>query len=156
MQPEPADRRELIVTRHIAASPAAVYRCWTEPALMTRWFTLHGWRTVAADLDLRPGGASVVTMRDADGVEMLNRDQYCEVVPNERLVLTDAYTGDWQPSDAAFMTIVLTFDADADGTRFTMCFRHWSAADRDQHAAMGFDDTWRVATDALATVAATL
>jgi len=150
-----SDDRDLVISRLIAAPRAAVYRCWTDPALIVRWFTLAPFETIRADLDVRPGGASRLTMRAPDGAEWENRDTYLEVVPNERLVLTDAYTSGWEPSDNPFMTVVLTFEDDAGQTRYTARVRHWKVEDCKSHAEMGFAARWEAATDALAVLAAT-
>src|SRR5436190_13313487 len=96
--------RDLVLTRLIDAPREKVFRCWTEPALLTQWFTLASWVTVRAEIDVRPGGSSCLTMRGPDGAEMANRDIYLEVVKNERLVLTDAYTSAWEPSQNPFKT----------------------------------------------------
>jgi len=151
-----SDERDLVITRLIAASHAAVYRCWSDPALMVRWFELGQFKAVRADLDVRPGGASMVVMRAPGGEEFANCDTYLEVVPGERLVFTDAYTSGWEPSDKPFMTVVVTFADEAGQTRFTLRFRHWTAEDRDAHAAMDFDARWEAAIDALAALAATV
>ena len=54
---------------------------------------------------MRPGGANLVVMRGPDGNDMPNRGVYLEVVKNERLVFTDAYTKAWEPSRKPFMTV---------------------------------------------------
>jgi uncharacterized protein YndB with AHSA1/START domain len=149
--------RELTLTRDIPVSPDKLFRCWTDPALIVQWFTPPPWITTAAEIDLRPGGASTVTMRGPDGTEVPNRGVYLEVVPNRRLVTTDAYTSAWQPSDKPFITIDLSFDDLGNGsTRYTAICRHWSVADREAHEAMGFHTGWGIATDQLAALAATL
>lgn len=148
--------RDLVLTRLIPASPAALYRCWTEPALMTRWFTPPPFATVHAETDVRPGGASLVVMRGPDGTEFPNRGVYLEVVPNARLVFTDAYVSAWEPSPKPFMTVILTFEAEGDGTRYTARARHWTPADRAAHEGMGFHEGWGTATDQLAALAAGL
>jgi uncharacterized protein YndB with AHSA1/START domain len=101
---------ELVLTRLIDAPRDKVFRCWTEPALILQWFTPPPWKTVAAETDVRAGGASVITMQGPDGTQMPNRGVYLEVIPNERLVFTDAYTSAWTPSAKPFMTVVLTFE----------------------------------------------
>ncbi len=147
---------DLSLTRLIAAPRAALYRCWTDPALIVRWFTPPPFETVSAEMDVRPGGASLIVMRAPDGTEYPNRGQYLEVVPDHRLVFTDAYVGDWVPSAKPFMTGTLTFDDEDGGTRYTAVVRHWTAEDRDAHAAMGFEAGWGIATDQLAALATTL
>lgn len=148
--------RDLVLTRLIAASPAALYRCWTEPELMKQWFTPAPWTTVHAETDVRPGGASLVVMRGPDGTEFPNRGVYLEVVPNARLVFTDAYVSAWEPSPKPFMTVILSFEPEGGGTRYTARARHWTAADREAHEGMGFFEGWGKAADQLAALAATL
>jgi uncharacterized protein YndB with AHSA1/START domain len=147
---------ELVVTRLIAAPRDKLYRCWTEPALITRWFTPPPWKTIAAEINLHAGGANVIVMQGPDGTEVPNRGIYLEVVTNERLVFTDAYTSAWVPSAKPFMTGILTFEDEAGGTRYTARVRHWSAQDKADHEAMGFHVGWGIATDQLAALAATL
>ena len=59
-------------------------------------------------------------MRGPDGTDMPNRGVYLEVVPNERLVVTDAYTEAWVPAQKPFMTVILTFADEDGGTRYTL------------------------------------
>lgn len=153
--PDPASR-ELGFTRVLRARRHAVWRCWTEPALITQWFTPPPWKTVSAQMDLRPGGSSLIVMRGPDGQEMPNPGVYLDVVPGERLVFTDAFTRAWEPSDKAFMTGVLTFADEGLDTRYTVRVLHWSAADREAHENMGFLQGWGIATDQLEALAATL
>ena len=65
--------RELVLTRIIAAPRARLFRAWTEPGLLKQWFAPLPWTTPHAELDVRPGGTSLVVMRDPDGNEIPNR-----------------------------------------------------------------------------------
>jgi uncharacterized protein YndB with AHSA1/START domain len=141
--------RELVITRFIHAPRHKVYRAWTEPTLMKEWFTPRPWTTPVIETDVRPGGASYILMRGPDGSEFPNRGVYLEVVPNERLVFTDAYTKAWEPSEKPFMTVVLTFEDVGGKTRYTARVRHWTVADREAHEKMGFEAGWGKATDQL-------
>ena len=94
----PEQPNELSFTRIIDAPREIVYRCWTEPELMKQWFTPRPYTTPVIETDVRPGGSSYILMRSPEGQEMPNRGVYLEVVPNERLVFTDAYTEAWVPS----------------------------------------------------------
>ncbi|HJV92401.1 MAG TPA: SRPBCC family protein [Azonexus sp.] len=152
----PGSDRELVLTRIIDAPPEKLFRAWTEPALMVQWFTPHPWTTVHAETDLRPGGSSLVVMRSPEGQEFPSRGVYLEVVKNEKLVITDAYTAAWEPSDKPFMTAILSFEAVGDKTRYTARVRHWTVADREAHEQMGFHEGWGKATDQLAALVATL
>lgn len=152
-----AEGRDLVLVREFEATPDKVYRGWTEPELITQWFTLGTWEAVRAEMDVRPGGANLITMRGPDGAEFPNRDVYLEVAPNKRLVLTDAYTTAWVPSVQPFMTVTLSFDELPGGrTRYTARVSHWTEADRERHEAMGFHQNWPVATEQLAELVAKL
>ncbi|MDB5966328.1 MAG: hypothetical protein JWQ72_2828 [Polaromonas sp.] len=145
--------RELLLTRLIEAPREKVFGAWTTPALLVQWFTPKPWTTVRAEMDVRPGGASLVVMRGPDGTEFPNRGVYLEVVPNQRLVFTDAYIEAWKPSDKPFMTGILTFEDEAGpngpATRYTARVMHWTAADREAHEKMGFHEGWGKATEQL-------
>jgi uncharacterized protein YndB with AHSA1/START domain len=148
---------DLVITRDIAAPREKIYRCWTEPALIKQWFAPKPWTTTQAQTDVRAGGASLVVMRGPDGQEFPNPAVYLEVVPNERIVTTDAYTAAWEPSAKPFMTLVLTFEDLGGGkTRYTARARHWNEADKQAHEKMGFHEGWGRCTDQLAELAGTL
>lgn len=152
----PKIEHELVLTRLIPAPREKLFRCWTEPALLTQWFTPPPWKTVAAEIDVRPGGSSFITMQGPDGTQMPNRGVYLEVVKNERLVFTDAYTSAWVPSAQPFFTGIITFEDENGQTRYTARARHWNAKDCATHEQMGFHSGWGAATDQLAELAAQL
>jgi uncharacterized protein YndB with AHSA1/START domain len=151
----PAER-ELVLTRLIDAPRDKVYRAWTDPEILKRWFAPAPYTTPEAELDVRPGGSNLVVMRGPEGQDMPNRGVYLEVVPNEKLVFTDAYVSAWEPNAAPFMTVILTFEDEAGATRYTARVRHWSAADCERHAAMGFHEGWGQCAAQLEAVAKTL
>ena len=151
-----ADPRELVITRLIDVPREKLFRCWTEPALIVQWFTPPPWKTIRAEMDVRAGGASMIVMQGPDGTEMPNPGIYLEVVKNERLVFTDAYTSAWEPSAKPFFTGVLTFEDAGGKTRYTARAKHWTAEDAKAHEAMGFYVGWGIATDQLTALAATL
>ena len=148
--------RDLVLTRLIDASPKAVYRCWTEPALMTQWFAPKPWSTPRATVDLRVGGGNVVVMADEAGNEYPNPGQYLEIVPNKKLVFTDAFVGDWKPSVKPFFTCVLTFEEENGKTRYTAVARHWTKEDKEGHEKMGFHEGWGLCAAQMEEVAKTL
>jgi uncharacterized protein YndB with AHSA1/START domain len=149
--------RELVLDLILDAPRESVYRCWTEVDLLTQWFAPKPWSTPRAVMDLRPGGASLVTMADEQGNEYPNPGQYLEVVPNERLVFTDAFIGDWKPSQKPFFTGYLTFaDAGEGKTRYTAIARHWITEDAESHKKMGFHEGWGICARQLEALAASL
>lgn len=156
MDEEFDQQRDLLLERLIAASPEALYRCWTEPALLVRWFAPMPWRTLSAELDLRVGGASLVVMGGPNGEKIPCPGVYLALEPGRRIVSTDAYVRPWLPSTRLFMTLILSFTPEGEGTRYRAWVRHWSEADRQEHEAMGFHSGWGLCTDQLAELAATL
>ena len=148
--------RELVLSRLIDAAPEKVFRAWTDPALLTQWFAPSPWTTPSAELDVRSGGANLVVMRSPDGQDMPLRGVYLEVVPNRKLVFTDAFTAAWEPSAKPFMTVALTFEPEAGKTRYTARVSHWTAEDREAHEKMGFHAGWGQCADQLAKVVAGL
>lgn len=151
----PSDR-DLMLTRIIDAPPEKVFEAWTEPELLKQWFAPLPWTTPVVEIDLRPGGASLIVMRSPDGNDMPNRGVYLEVVKNQRLVFTNAYTKAWEPSDKPFMTVILTFEDVGGKTKYTALVRHWTVADREAHEKMGFHEGWELCTDQLVTLVAKL
>lgn len=153
----PAAERELTLERRLDAPVAAVWRCWTEPALLTRWFTPAPWVTVSAEVDLRPGGRFASVMRSPEGEEFPNEGVFLEVVPGRRLVFTDAYAAGWIPSAKPFFTgIIELTDDGAGGTAYRAQGRHWTPEDKARHEEMGFHAGWNAAADQLEALAKTL
>jgi len=150
------DNCELVLTRLIDAPRDRLFRAWTDAELLKQWFAPLPYTTPVAELDVRPGGANTIVMRGPDGNDLPNRGVYLEVVENERLVFTDAYTKAWEPSPKPFMTVILTFEDEAGKTRYTARVRHWTVADREAHEKMGFHEGWGRCTDQLAALVAKL
>jgi uncharacterized protein YndB with AHSA1/START domain len=151
------DDRSLAIARHIDAPPSALWRCWTEPELITRWFVPPPWSVARAEINLRPGGTCLVVMRDAEGNEMPSPGVYLEVVPERRLVSTDAYVRAWVPAARPFMTLELTFaPAENGGTDYLARALHWTKEAREEHERMGFQEGWTKTTNQLAALGRTI
>jgi uncharacterized protein YndB with AHSA1/START domain len=141
--------RELMLTRLIDAPREKLYRAWTDPTLLKQWFAPLPYTTPVAELDVRPGGSAFIVMRGPDGKDLPNHGVYLEVVPNQRLVSTDAYTKAWEPSEKPFMTLILTFEDEGGKTRYTARVHHWTVADCEAHEKMGFHQGWGICADQL-------
>ena len=144
-----ADERELVLTRLLDAPREKVFRAWTEPELMKEWFVPKPWTLASAEIDPRTGGRSFVVMRDPDGNEYPNDGIYLEVVKNEKIVFTDAYTIGWQPSQKPFFTGIITFEDEGGKTRYTARARHWTMEAKEEHEKMGFHEGWGLCADQL-------
>jgi len=141
--------RELVISRIIDAPRERVFKAWTDPELLKQWFAPLPYTTPVAELDVRPGGANLIVMRDPAGNEFPNRGVYLEVVKNERFVFTNAYTKAWEPSEKPFMTVIVTFEDEGGKTKYTARVLHWTVADREAHEKMGFHQGWGQCADQL-------
>ncbi|MGA7323889.1 MAG: SRPBCC family protein [Rhodomicrobium sp.] len=149
---------ELVLTRLIDAPREKLFRCWTEPALLKQWFAPAPYSTPIAEVDLRVGGGNRIVMKSPEGQEIACPGTYLEIIPNHKLVFTDAYTGDWVPRTSAkpFMTAIITFEEEDGKTRYTATVRHWTKEDCETHVKMGFHQGWGQCADQLAALAKTI
>lgn len=133
---------DLSFTRKLAVPRALVWECWTDPRHIPHFFIPAPNKVTSVDIDLRVGGRFNTTF-DVDGNVMDNRGVYLDIVPQEKLVFTDAYTEGWKPAPEPFMTaILLLSDAEGGGTTYTAIARHRSADTARMHKEMGFFDGW--------------
>jgi uncharacterized protein YndB with AHSA1/START domain len=149
---------ELVIELILDAPKEKLFRCWTEAELLKQWFAPKPWTTPSAKMDVKPGGASLIIMRSPEGQEFPNAGQYLDVIPNAKLVFSDAFVGDWVPKEGApFFVGVLTFeDAGPGKTKFTARARHWTVEAKAQHEQMGFVPGWTQCARQLEELAKTL
>lgn len=107
--------RQITLTRLIAAPPEAVWRCWTDPEILPKWFGPEGYSCITKEIDLREGGLWRFDMIGPDGKIWLNRHRYTLSEPPKRLeFLLDADDDTTEP-----MAVVVALAPEADGTRIT-------------------------------------
>jgi uncharacterized protein YndB with AHSA1/START domain len=156
---QPNAKLDLSFTRVVDVPRAKVWRAWTEPELLKPWFCPLPWKTIDCEIDLRPGGVFRTTMQSPEGAELPNAGCYLEVVPNTKLVWTNAMLPGYRPSvvsatcgseDAAFLFTAMVELADhPQGTRYTATVIHADEAGCKQHANLGFEAGWGTALDQL-------
>jgi uncharacterized protein YndB with AHSA1/START domain len=144
-----AGGEELVLSRVVPVPRSAIYRAWTTPELVMEFFVPKPWSMAAVDMDPRPGGRWNSIMRDPDGKEYPNSGVYLELVPDARIVFTDAYTEGWVPSGKPFFTGIIELSDEDGGTRYTARARHWRAEDKAAHEKMGFHEGWGAVLDQL-------
>ncbi|HYW50005.1 MAG TPA: SRPBCC family protein [Gemmatimonadaceae bacterium] len=147
---------DLMIERVIDVPPHLVWRAWTEPANLMPWFCPRPWSVTHCDIDLRPGGTFATTMRSPDGNEFPNVGCLLEIVPERRLVFTDAMLTDFRPSANPFMTGVVLIEPHGAGTHYRAIARHKDVETRAKHEEMGFALGWNAALDQLVEHAATM
>lgn len=145
---------ELFVERVLKAPPAKIWRCWTEPDLQGQWFCPKPWRAEIVSQDLRPGGWQAMVFHGPDGEAFDLGGVFLEIVPEKRLISTNAFAEGWIPVDHPHpgfpqLTFLELADAPGGGTLYKWGARHWTEAHKQQHEAMGFHDGWNTCVDQL-------
>jgi uncharacterized protein YndB with AHSA1/START domain len=111
--------RELVITRIFEAPRQLVFKMWTEPEHLVRWWGPRGFTTISGRMDVRPGGAWSRLMRAPNGSVIRKHGVYREIVAPDRLVLT--YVTDDLAGNPGPETLVTVTLADLDGkTRLTL------------------------------------
>ena len=154
--PQPDPQRDLVLERIVDLPRERLWAAWTTPEHITEWFCPAPWKTVAADLDLRPGGRCVTTMESPEGDRFPNAGCYLVVEPERLLVFTSAMTEDFRPvspsngaGDLPFTARVEISPAADGGTHYRAVAMHADEAGCTRHAEMGFHDGWGAALDQL-------
>jgi len=146
---------QILITREFDAPKHLVYKAWTTPELVKRWWNAKRGEVTIAEIDLRIGGMWRYVMVADGGFEVGFHGEYREIVPNERIVSTEVYEG--MPdaeAHAALNTLTLT---EVDGrTILTVLVQHTSKEDRDAHIDSGMEAGMQDAMDLLEQVAVSL
>jgi uncharacterized protein YndB with AHSA1/START domain len=144
---------QILITREFDAPKELVYRAFTTPELVKRWWSAKRGEVTVAEIDLRVGGKWRYVMVTTDGgMEVAFHGEYREIVPNERIVSTEVYEG--YPDEEAVNTATFT---DVDGrTTLTILVQHTSKEARDAHIDSGMEDGLQDAMDLLEEVAVSL
>lgn len=145
---------DLVLEREVDVPPQLVWKAWTVPAHVVRWFTPAPWTTVHCEIDLRPGGRFHTVMRSPEGQEFPSDGCYLEIVENRKLVWTDALRPGFRPTPrsaegALLFTATLLLEPHGKGTKYTAIAMHSDEAGRSKHEEMGFHQGWNTALDQL-------
>ncbi|SDH87225.1 Uncharacterized conserved protein YndB, AHSA1/START domain [Actinokineospora alba] len=143
---------QILITREFAAPKHLVYKAWTTPDLIKRWWAGDRGEVTSIDVDLRVGGTWRYVMVAHGGFEVAFHGEYLEIEPNERLVSTEIYEG--MPDGQAVNTLTLT---EHDGrTTLTVLVQHQTKEHRDAHVDSGMEGGLQEALDHLEQVAVSL
>ena len=116
----------LTLQRRLNATPAKVFRAWTEPAQFMTWMHPGGSDVVSAELDVRVDGRYAIVYRKPDGDEIEVRGQYLEVVPDRKLVFT--WNWCYRPEHESQVTLLL----EPEGNATWLTLTHERLADEAQ------------------------
>jgi uncharacterized protein YndB with AHSA1/START domain len=143
---------QILITREFDATRHLVYRAWTTPELVRRWWYAERGEMTGAEVDLRVGGTWRFAMVTPEGFEVVFYGEYREIVPGERLVWTEIYAA--MPDIETLQTMTLT---ERDGrTTMTILADHPSRGVRDAVLASGMEDGMQDALSLLERVAVSL
>jgi uncharacterized protein YndB with AHSA1/START domain len=142
---------EILITRVLGAPRHLVYRAWTTPELVRRWWSGHRGEVTGVEIDLRVGGRWRYVMVADDGSEAAFHGEYREIVPGERIVSTEVFEG--RPAARALTTV--TFTEEDGRTTLAILVRYDRTHDRDAHRNV-MDDGLHDALDLLEQVVMSL
>jgi uncharacterized protein YndB with AHSA1/START domain len=143
---------QILITREFDAPKELVYKAFTTPELVKRWWSAKRGEVTIAEIDLRVGGRWRYVMVADGGFEVGFHGEYREIVPNERIVSTEVYEG--YPDEEAVNIATFT---EVDGrTTLTILVQHTSKEARDAHIDSGMEAGLQDALDLLEQVAVSL
>ncbi len=147
----PADT-QILITREFDAPARLVYRAWTTPELIRRWWAGDHGEVTSVAVDLRVGGAWRYVMTANGGFEVAFHGEYQDIVPDQRIVSTEVFEG--MPEAAALSTMTLTEAAGR--TTMALLVDHTSLENRDAHLNSGMEGGMQESLAQLEQVAAAL
>jgi uncharacterized protein YndB with AHSA1/START domain len=143
---------EVLITREFDAPRHLVYRAWTTPELIRRWWSGDRGEVTSVEVDLRPGGTWRYVMTANAGFEVAFHGEYQEIVPGELIVSTEIFEG--MPDAAGLSTT--TFEDNGARSKVSILVRHQSKEYRDAHVASGMEEGMQESLNYLEQVARSL
>jgi len=133
---------QILIAREFDAPRELVFKAYTTPELVSRWWHAKRGEVTLVEIDLRVGGRWRYVMVTPDGTEVGFHGEYQEVVPNERLVSTEVFEGlpeGVSEEDAGTLNTTTFAEADG-GTKLTILIEAKSKVSRDAIIASGMED----------------
>lgn len=140
---------DLVIERLIDVAPELIWKAWTQPEHVKKWFCPKPWYVAECEIELKPGGRSFFLMRGPNGEEAPSYGTYLEAIENRRLVFTDALGAGFRPSVNPLFTGMILLEPVEGGTKYTAMARHGSLEAAKKHQEMGFYVGWGIALDQL-------
>lgn len=149
---------DLVLERVVDVPREKIWAAWTQPEQLKQWFCPLPWKTVACEIDLRPGGKFSSTMQSPEGQNFPNVGCYLEVIPNQKLSWTNVLEAGFRPARQPepspdhecaelLMTAIILLEAQGNGTKYTAIALHPDQESRKRHEAMGFHEGWSTCLD---------
>jgi uncharacterized protein YndB with AHSA1/START domain len=151
----PADE-QILITREFDAPRHLVYKAYTTPELIRRWWAGKRGNVTVADVDLRVGGIYRYALVTDDGIEVAFNGEFREIVENERLVNTEIFEGAPPSDDDPVLNVVTFTELDGDRTLLELLVQCPNKAVRDIIIDSGMEGGMQEGMDALEQVAIAL
>ena len=148
--------RELVITRTFDAPRELVWKTWTDPKHVAQWWGPKDFTNPVCELDVRPGGAILIHMRGPDGVVYPMKGEFNEIVPPERLVMTNGAVEDEAGNPQLVVVTTVTFAEHEGKTTLTVQAVVTKAAPEAEGALAGMEEGWNQSLDRLANYVATV
>ena len=145
---------QILITREFDAPRHLVYRAWTTPELVRRWWNAKRGEVTICEIDLRVGGDWRYVMVTEDGFEVGFHGEFREIVPDERIVSTEIYEG--APPEAGGTLNTLTLSETDGRTLLTILVQAPSKEVRDAIIESGMEAGMQDALDLLEEVTVSL
>jgi uncharacterized protein YndB with AHSA1/START domain len=146
---------QILITREFNAPKYLVYKAFTTPELVRRWWNAKRGEVTTCEIDLRVGGKWRYVMVTEDGIEVGFHGEYREIVPNERIVSTEAFEGIPNADEHASVNTATFTEVDG-RTTLAILVEHPNKEGRDAHINSGMEAGLQDALDLLEEVAASL
>jgi len=151
---------DLLLERTIDAPRSLIWKAWTDPGHVKKWWAPAPWTTSHCEMDLHPGGVFRTVMRSPEGQEFPHVGCFLELIENEKMVMTNALEPGYRPAsvgkggemadcaDIPF-TSILTLKERGGKTHYSVVVFHMDEAGRRRHEEMGFHDGWNICIEQL-------
>ena len=153
---------DLMLERVIDIPREVIWKAWTTPEYLKKWFCPLPWTTIECEIDLRRGGIFRTVMSSPEGQKFPNLGCYLEVIENEKLVWTSALIPNFRPATKPisgadmFLTAIISLEPQGQATKYTAIVLHKNEEDREKHDKMGFHEGWGKALDQLIELSKTI
>ena len=147
---------QILITREFAAPRHLVYKAYTTPELIRRWWAGKRGNVTVADVELRVGGTYRYALVTDDGMEVAFNGEFREIVENERLVNTEIYEGAPPSDDDPVLNVVTFAELDGDRTLLELLVQCPNKMVRDIIIDSGMEGGLQESLDALDEVAVSL
>ncbi len=141
--------RVLVITRVFDAPRNLVFKAWTDPKRVAKWWGPKGFTNPVCELDARPGGAIRIDMRGPDGTVYKMKGLFHENAPSERIVFTSSALEEEEGNPQLEVLNTVIFAEHKDKTKLTLQAAVVKSAPAAAAATAGMEQGWKQSLDRL-------